>query len=155
MDTRPPCVAIDLDTTWKWTISSCKGKIIIDMPWTLIGCNPFVVYKYICACYEKIIDNCLPLQLFWQFFAYASLASSSNWTAKKTTSQNKMLIKFNILWWTVKNFRTNNTVTPCQKTRNICLCTLQFNIKGTPGAVQHCRLRVEHTSNIKYPPSCR
>ena len=71
--------------------------------------------KSICACSEKIVDNCLPLVFRQQFFCPRVPDIISKPKNKKTASRNKMLIKFYITQWTVEDDRTKTMVTPFQK----------------------------------------
>ena len=129
-------VAIDPHTTSKGessaykgkSISSaCKGKITVDMPCPLVGCNPFIIYESICACSSIIVNNCLLLVFHRQFFFVRVPDIISKLNNKNISSQNKMSIKFYIPQWTVNNFRTNNMVTPCQKKRDMFLCSFHIN----------------------------
>ena len=72
----------------------------------------------------NIANNCLPLGFHQKFFCLHVPDIISKMKHKRTASQNKMLIKFYITQWAVKNVRTNNMVTPCQKNRATCFYVL-------------------------------
>ena len=92
--------------------SSCKGNSIVDVPCSLVVYHPFVLQESICACSMKNFDSCLPVGFHWQFFCEHAPDIISIMKNKKTSSQNKISIKFYLSQWTVDDFRRNNMATP-------------------------------------------
>ena len=79
----------------------------------------------------KIVDNCLPLWFRCHFFGarVPDIIIKLN-NNKKVPVGTNFWIKFYIRKWTVDNVRINTMVTPCQKTRDMFVFSIQINIKN-------------------------